>query len=280
MGVIIKRLKPTSPGTRHVVRVIPEGIHKGKPHGPLTAGKKRISGRNSAGRITCRHRGGGHKRRYRMIDFKRIKDGVPAKVERIEYDPNRSAYIALLLYKDGERTYIIQPNKLKQNDEVVSGSEAPIKVGNTLPLRNIPTGTVVHCIEMKPGKGAQIARSAGASVNLIDRDGAYATLRLASGETRKVSVDCRATIGEVGHSEHNLRSLGKAGASRRLGIRPTVRGVAMNPVDHPHGGGEGRTSGGRHPVSPWGVPTKGYKTRSNKRTDAFIVKRRNKKRKK
>jgi large subunit ribosomal protein L2 len=224
-----------------------------------------------------RHVGGGHKQRYRVIDFRRNKDGIPAKVERLEYDPNRTAYIALVCYADGERRYIIAPKALKAGDVVQSGDDAPIKVGNTLPLRNIPLGSVVHGVELKPGKGAQVARSAGTSVQLVAREGAYATLRLRSGEMRKVPSDCRATLGEVSNSEHSLRSLGKAGAKRWRGVRPTVRGVAMNPVDHPHGGGEGRTSGGRHPVSPWGTPTKGYKTRSNKRTDNMIVRRRNKK---
>ena len=221
--------------------------------------------------------GGGHKQHYRIIDFKRTKDGIPAKVERIEYDPNRTAHIALLLFADGERRYIIAPRGVKAGEVLQSGSAAPIKAGNCLPLRNIPVGSVVHCIELKPGKGAQLARSAGASVQVVAREGQYATLRLRSGEMRKVLADCRATLGEVSNSEHNLRKLGKAGASRWRGVRPTVRGVAMNPVDHPHGGGEGRTSGGRHPVSPWGTPAKGYKTRKNKRTDNLIVRRRGKK---
>jgi large subunit ribosomal protein L2 len=218
--------------------------------------------------------GGGHKQHYRVIDFKRNKDGIPAVVERLEYDPNRSANIALVCYADGERRYIIAPKNVKAGSELISGSNAPIKEGNTLPLRNIPVGSVIHCIEMKPGKGAQIARSAGTSAQLIARDGQYVTVRLRSGEMRKILSECRATLGEVSNSEHSLRSLGKAGASRWRGVRPTVRGVAMNPVDHPHGGGEGRTSGGRHPVTPWGVPTKGYKTRKNKRTDNLIVRRR------
>jgi len=272
---VIKR-KPTSPGRRHVVSVVNPDLHKGAPYAPLLEKKNKSGGRNNTGRITTRHRGGGHKQHYRVIDFKRNKDGIPAKVERIEYDPNRTAYIALICYADGERAYIIAPKGVKAGDVVQSGEAAPIKPGNTLPLRNMPVGSVIHCIEMKPKKGAQIARSAGASVQLVAREGQYATLRLRSGEMRKVPVDCRATLGEVSNSEHSLRSLGKAGATRWRGIRPTVRGVAMNPVDHPHGGGEGRTSGGRHPVSPWGVPTKGYKTRSNKRTDKFIVRRRSK----
>ena len=240
----------------------------------MLATKKKSGGRNSNGRITVRHIGGGHKQHYRIVDFKRDKDGIPAKEERLEYDPNRSAHIALVCYADGERRYIIAPKGVAAGDTLVSGSDAPIKSGNCLPLRNIPVGSIIHCVEMKPGKGAQLARSAAASVQLVAREGAYATLRLRSGEMRKVSVDCRATLGEVSNSEHSLRSLGKAGASRWRGVRPTVRGVAMNPVDHPHGGGEGRTSGGRHPVSPWGMPTKGYKTRKNKRTDKYIVRRR------
>ncbi len=272
---VIKR-KPTSPGRRHVVSVVNPDLHKGAPYAPLLEKKSKSGGRNNTGRITTRHRGGGHKQHYRVIDFKRNKDGIPAKVERIEYDPNRTAFIALVCYADGERRYIIAPKGVKAGDVIQSGEAAPIKAGNALPLRNMPVGSVIHCIEMKPGKGAQLARSAGASVQLVAREGQYATIRLRSGEMRKVPVDCRATLGEVSNSEHSLRSLGKAGATRWRGIRPTVRGVAMNPVDHPHGGGEGRTSGGRHPVTPWGVPTKGYKTRSNKRTDKFIVRRRSK----
>ncbi len=271
------KCKPTSPGRRFVVKVVTPGLWKGGPYEPLVEKKTKTGGRNNQGRITVRHRGGGHKQRYRIIDFKRDKDGVPAKVERIEYDPNRSAHIALLLYADGERRYIIAPKGVKPGDELMSGPDAPIRPGNALPLRNIPVGTLVHCVEMRPGKGAQIARAAGTSAQLLAREGSYATLRLRSGEMRKIHVDCRATVGEVGNDEHNLRSLGKAGAKRWRGIRPTVRGVAMNPVDHPHGGGEGRTSGGRHPVTPWGVPTKGYKTRRNKRTDKWIVRRRGRK---
>ena len=271
----VVKCKPTSPGRRFVVKVVNPDLHKGEPYGPLTAPKTRSGGRNNRGRITTRHIGGGHKQRYRIIDFKRDKDGIEAKVERLEYDPNRSANIALMLYADGERRYIIAPAKINKGDVLMSGDEAPIKVGNTLPLRNIPLGSTVHCVEMKPGKGAQIARSAGTSLQLVAREGNYATIRLRSGEMRKVLSDCRATMGEVSNSEHALRSLGKAGAKRWRGVRPTVRGVAMNPVDHPHGGREGRTSGGRHPVSPWGTPTKGYKTRSNKRTDSMIVRRRN-----
>ena len=270
------KAKPTSPGRRFVVSVKTPGLHKGKPYAGLVEKKARTGGRNNAGRITSRHIGGGHKQRYRSIDFKRNKDGISAVVERLEYDPNRSAHILLLKYMDGERRYIIAPKGVKTGDVLRSGDDAGIKNGNCLPLRNIPVGSVVHCIELKPGKGAQLARSAGTSAQLVAREGIYATLRLRSGEMRKVLSDCRATVGEVGNGEHNLRSLGKAGATRWRGTRPTVRGVAMNPVDHPHGGGEGRTSGGRHPVSPWGVPTKGYKTRSNKRTDHLIVRRRKK----
>ena len=273
----IVKMKPTSPGRRFVVELVNPDLHKGKPYAPLVEKKQTKSGRNSQGRITVRHQGGGHKQNYRIIDFKRMKDEIPALVERLEYDPNRSANIALVLYADGERRYILAPGNLKAGTEIMSGSEAPIKVGNCLPLRNIPIGTMVHAIEMKPGKGAQLARSAGTSVQLLAREGMHAILRLRSGEMRKVPVDCRATIGEVSNAEHNLISLGKAGASRWRGIRPTVRGVAMNPVDHPHGGGEGKTSGGRHPVSPWGTPTKGYKTRKNKRTTHLIMQRRNKK---
>jgi len=271
----VVKCKPTSPGRRHVVKIVHLDLHKGEPYAPLTAPKSKTGGRNNKGRITRRHAGGGHKQKYRIIDFKRNRDGIPAKVERLEYDPNRSALIALLLYADGVRTYIIAPNKVKAGDTVVSGDDASIKVGNCLPLRNVPLGSTVHCVELKPGKGAQVARSAGTSLQLVARDGAYATLRLRSGEMRKVLSDCRAVLGEVSNSEHSLRQLGKAGAKRWRGVRPTVRGVAMNRVGHPHGCGEGRTSGGRHAVSPWGMPTKGYKTRSNKRTDSMIVRRRN-----
>ena len=269
--------KPTSPGRRFVVKVVTPGLHKGEPHAALVGAKSKSGGRNNAGRITTRHRGGGHKQRYRTIDFKRNKTGVPAKVERIEYDPNRSAHIALLLYSDGERRYILAPKGVQPGAEIRSGANAPIKPGNAMPLRNIPVGTLVHNIEMKAGKGGQLARSAGSGVQLVAREGDHATLRLRSGEMRKLLSECMATIGEVGNGEHNLRSLGKAGATRWRGVRPTVRGVAMNPVDHPHGGGEGRTAGGRHPVSPWGTPAKGYRTRKNKRTDNMIVKRRNRK---
>jgi large subunit ribosomal protein L2 len=272
----IVKSKPTSPGRRHVVRVVNTDLHKGAPYKPLLESQSRNGGRNNNGRITTRHVGGGHKQHYRLVDFKRNKDGIPARVERLEYDPNRTAFIALLMYADGERRYIIAPKGVSAGDEVVSGEASPIKAGNTLPIRNIPLGSTIHCVEMKPGKGAQIARSAGTSAQLVAREGQYATVRLRSGETRKVLSECKATLGEVSNSEHSLRKLGKAGASRWRGVRPTVRGVAMNPVDHPHGGGEGRTSGGRHPVSPWGMPTKGYKTRKNKRTDKLIVRRRGK----
>jgi len=251
------KLKPTSPGRRGTVRVVSSDLHKGEG-------------------ITVRHRGGGHKRKYRVVDFRRNKDAIPAKVERLDYDPNRSAHLALLCYADGERRYILAPKGLKAGDQVISGIDAPIAVGNCLPIRNIPVGSVIHNVELKPGKGGQLARSAGTSIQYVGREGKYAQIRLRSGEMRKVLLECRATLGEVGNSEHSLRKLGKAGAKRWRGIRPTVRGVAMNPVDHPHGGGEGRTSGGRHPVSPTGVPTKGYRTRSNKRSDSMIIRRRKK----
>lgn len=273
----LQQFKPTSPGRRFAVRVTTPELHKGKPFAGLVAKLDTGTGRNNHGRITTRHRGGGHKRRYRMIDFLRDKDGVQGRVERLEYDPNRSAHLALLLYADGERRYIVAPKGLAAGDVVMSGRDAAIKTGNSLPLRNIPVGTLIHCLELKPGKGAQLARAAGCGVQIVAREGAYATIRMRSGEMRKVHVECRATIGEVGHGEHNLESLGKAGASRWRGVRPTVRGVAMNPVDHPLGGGEGKTSGGRHPVSPWGQPTKGYKTRNNKRTNRMIVRDRCKK---
>ncbi|MCW8888766.1 MAG: 50S ribosomal protein L2 [Gammaproteobacteria bacterium] len=273
----IVKSKPTSPGRRFVVKDVNPDLHKGAPHAALLEKKSKSGGRNNNGRITTRHRGGGHKQHYRVIDFKRTKDGIPATVERLEYDPNRTANIALLKYADGERRYIIAPKGLKAGDQVQSGAEASYTAGNSMQLRDIPVGTIVHCVELKPGKGAQIGRSAGAAIQFVAREGVYATLRLRSGEMRKVPAECRATIGEVGNGEHSLRKLGKAGATRWRGVRPTVRGVVMNPVDHPHGGGEGRTSGGRHPVTPWGVPTKGYKTRKNKRTDSLIVRRRNKK---
>ncbi|WP_290654126.1 50S ribosomal protein L2 [Idiomarina sp.] len=272
----VVKSKPTSPGQRHKIKVVGQELYKGKPYAPLLEKNSKSGGRNNNGRITVRHIGGGHKHHYRIIDFKRNKDGIPGKVERIEYDPNRSANIALILYADGERRYMLAPKNLNVGDRVQSGSDAPIKPGNALPMRNIPVGSVVHAIEMQPGKGAQLARSAGAYAQIVARDGAYVTIRLRSGEMRRVQSEGRATIGEVGNAEHMLQQLGKAGAKRWRGVRPTVRGVAMNPVDHPHGGGEGRTSGGRHPVTPWGTPTKGYKTRKNKRTDKFIVRRRNK----
>jgi large subunit ribosomal protein L2 len=272
------KVKPTSPGRRAVVKVVNPKLHKGAPVAALIESQSQHAGRNNNGHITNRHRGGGHKQHYRLVDFKRTKDGIPAKVERLEYDPNRTASIALLCYADGERRYIISPRGLVVGQQVISGSEAPIKVGNTLPIRNIPVGTTIHCVEMIPGKGAQLARSAGTSVQLLAREGMHAQLRLRSGEIRRVHVDCRATIGEVGNEEHSLRSIGKAGANRWRGIRPTVRGVAMNPVDHPHGGGEGKTAAGMHPVSPWGTKTKGYRTRRNKRTTSMIVQRRSNKR--
>ena len=273
----LHKVKPSSPGRRFTVEVKTPGLHKGKPYSPLVTTKSKTGGRNNYGRITVRHQGGGHKQRYRLVDFRRDKDGVPGVVERLEYDPNRSAHLALIKYADGERRYILAPKGVEQGSRLVSGDEAPIKPGNALPIRNIPVGTTVHCVEMKPGKGGQLARSAGAGAQIAAREGAFVTVRLRSGEARRIHIECRATIGEVGHGEHNLRKLGKAGAKRWRGIRPTVRGVAMNPVDHPHGGGEGKTSGGRHPVSPWGTPTKGYKTRANKRTDHMIVRRRKKK---
>lgn len=272
----LHKSKPTSAGRRFVVAVKTPELHKGKPHAALLEKKSKNGGRNNNGRITVRHQGGGHKQHYRVIDFKRDKDGIPGVVERLEYDPNRSAHIALIKYADGERRYILAPKGIFAGSQVTSGDDSAIKPGNALALRAIPVGTVIHNIEMKPGKGGQLVRSAGGSAQLAAREGAYASVRLRSGEVRKIHVDCRATIGEVGHGEHNLRKLGKAGAKRWRGVRPTVRGVAMNPIDHPHGGGEGRTSGGRHPVSPWGKPTKGAKTRSNKRTDGMIVRRRKK----
>ena len=270
--MVLMKFNPTSPGRRSAVRVVTPDLHKGKPHAALLESRSKSGGRNHHGRITVRHIGGGHKRHYRLLDFKRDKDNIPARVERIEYDPNRTAHIALLCYTDGERRYIIAPKGLKAGDHVISGANAPIKLGNTLPLRNIPVGSTMHCIEMRPGKGAQLARAAGSVVQLVAREGIYSTLRLRSGEMRRVLSECRATIGEVGNGEHSLEKLGKAGASRWRGIRPTVRGAAMNPVDHPHGGGEGKAGQGNpHPVSPWGVPSKGYKTRRNKRTQKFIV---------
>ncbi len=271
------KTKPTSAGRRSRVLVVNKDLHKGKPFAGLLDTQSKKAGRNNHGRITTRHQGGGHKQHYRKIDFRRNKDGIAAKVERLEYDPNRSANIALLCYADGERRYIIAPKGLVVGQQIMSGIEAPIRAGNALPISNIPVGTTIHCIEMLVGKGAQLARSAGASAVLLGREGVYAQVRLRSGEVRRIHIECRATIGEVGNEEHNLRKIGKAGAKRWLGIRPTVRGVAMNPVDHPHGGGEGKTSGGRHPVSFSGVPTKGYRTRARKhRTDGMIQQRRNK----
>lgn len=272
------QLKPTSPGRRHQVKVVHPQLHKGAPYAPLLESQGKSGGRNNNGHITTRHKGGGHKQAYRLVDFKRNKDGIPAKVETIEYDPNRSAHIALVLFADGERRYIIAPKGLSVGDTVQSGSDAPIKAGNVLPLRNIPVGSTIHCIELRPGKGAQIARSAGAAVQYVAREGDYVTLRLRSGEMRKVHNECRAAIGEVSNNEHNLRQYGKAGAKRWKGVRPTVRGVVMNPVDHPHGGGEGKSGQGNpHPVSPWGQKAKGLKTRKNKRTQKFIVRSRHKK---
>jgi len=278
--VSLIKSKPTSPGRRFRIKISNPELYKGKPCSSLIQKSKKTGGRNNQGRITTRHIGGGHKKRYRIIDFKRDKDNIAAKVERLEYDPNRNANIALLLYIDGERRYIIAPKNLKTGDSVMSGKDSSITIGNSLPMKNIPVGTQVHCIEMKPGKGAQIARSAGTVAQIAAIEGDYVTVRLRSGEMRKIFSSCKATIGEVGNSEHNLQSFGKAGAKRWLGVRPTVRGVAMNPIDHPHGGGEGKTSGGRHPVSPWGTPTKGYKTRSNKRTNNMIVRRRTTKKRK
>ena len=275
MAVI--KMKPTSPGQRAVVKVTRDHLFKGEAYAPLLEPQHQKSGRNNNGHITTRHKGGGHKHHYRIVDFKRNdKDGIPAKIERLEYDPNRSANIALVLFADGERRYIIAPKGAVVGQAIANGSEAPIKAGNNLPIRNIPVGTTIHCVEILPGKGAQVARSAGTSAVLLAREGIYAQVRLRSGEVRRVHIECRATIGEVGNEEHSLRQIGKAGATRWRGIRPTVRGVVMNPVDHPHGGGEGKTAAGRDPVSPWGTPTKGYRTRRNKRTDSMIVQRRHK----
>ena len=272
----VVKVKPTSPGRRGVVKVVHPHLYKGRPEASLLEPQMQNAGRNNNGHITIRHKGGGHKHHYRLVDFVRNKDSIPAKVERIEYDPNRTAHIALVVYADGERRYIIAPRGLEVGSTILSGAEAPIKAGNTLPIRNIPVGSIIHCIEMLPGKGAQIARSAGAAVTLLAREGTYAQLRLRSGEVRRIHVDCRATIGEVSNEEHSLRQYGKAGAKRWKGIRPTVRGVAMNPVDHPHGGGEGKTGEGQAPVSPWNTLTKGYRTRQNKRTQTMIVARRKK----
>ncbi len=274
----LKKYKPTTPGRRGLVLVNRAGLWKGGPVKALSEGLTKSGGRNNAGRITARRRGGGHKRLYRMVDFKRRKFDVPAKVVRLEYDPNRTAFIALIEYDDGEVSYILAPQRLEAGDTVVSGEKADIKPGNAMPLASIPVGTIVHNVEMKPGKGGQIARSAGTYVQLVGRDAGHALLRLGSGEVRMVRAECMATIGAVSNSDQGNIKLGKAGRKRWLGKRPSVRGVAMNPVDHPHGGGEGRTSGGRHPVTPWGRPTKGAKTRHNKKTDRLIVRRRHKKR--
>ena len=271
------KLKPTSPGRRSMIKVVHPHLYKGRPVDALTESQSKSAGRNNNGHITMRHIGGGHRQQYRLVDFKRNKDGITAKVERIEYDPNRTAHIALICYADGQRSYIIAPKGLQVGAQVQNGSGSPIRVGNTLPIRNIPVGTTIHCVEMLPGKGAQLARSAGGSAMLLAREGTYAQVRLRSGEIRRVHIECRATIGEVSNEENSLRQIGKAGATRWRGIRPTVRGVAMNPVDHPHGGGEGRTGEARAPVSPWGTPAKGYRTRSNKRTTTMIVQRRHKK---
>jgi large subunit ribosomal protein L2 len=270
----LKQFKPTTPGRRGLVLVSREGLWKGKPEKALTEGLRKKGGRNNTGRITARRRGGGHKRRYRVIDFKRNKLDVVGTVERLEYDPNRTAFIALINYEDGERAYIIAPQRLTVGDKVVSGEQVDIKPGNAMPMKNIPVGTIIHNIEMKLGKGAQIARSAGTYVQLIGKDQGYAQLRLSSGELRMVRGECMATIGAVSNPDQQNIKLGKAGRNRWLGKRPSVRGVAMNPIDHPHGGGEGRTSGGRHPVTPWGKPTKGKRTRSNKKTDRLIMRRR------
>ena len=271
-----KKRKPTSPGSRFRITTLSPELHQGEPEKSLLVKGKRISGRNQGGRISIRRRGGGQKRRLRAVDFRRDKDGIPARVERLEYDPNRSAHLALLVYADGEKRYIVAPRNLKVGSEILSGEEAPIRPANCLPIRNIPTGTVIHNVELKPGKGGQIARSAGTSAQLLAREGREAQIRMSSGEVRRVPVDCRAVIGEVGNQDHANQVLGKAGATRWRGRRPKVRGVSMNPVDHPHGGGEGRTAGGRHPVTPWGQPTKGHRTRNNKRTDSLIVRRRKK----
>jgi large subunit ribosomal protein L2 len=274
---MLVKLRPITPGQRQQVKVVNPDLHKGRPVPHLVESKNRKGGRNMHGEITMRHQGGGHKQLYRKVDFKRSKDGITARVERLEYDPNRSAFLALLCYADGERRYIVAPKGIGAGAQLLSGADAPIKVGNTLPLKNIPVGTTIHCVEMLPGKGAQLARAAGAAVQLLAREGEYAQIRLRSGEIRKVHINCRATIGEVGNEEHSLESVGKAGRMRWRGVRPTVRGVAMNPVDHPHGGGEGKKAAARDPVSPWAVLTKGYKTRKNKRTDAMIIRRRNEK---
>ncbi len=273
----LKQFKPTTPGRRGLVLVKREGLWKGKPEKALTEGLRKKGGRNNTGRITARRRGGGHKRRYRIIDFKRNKFDVVGTVERLEYDPNRTAFIALVNYEDGERMYILAPQRMAVGDKIVSGEQVDIRPGNAMPMKNIPVGTIIHNVEMKPGKGGQIARSAGTYVQLIGKDQGYAQLRLSSGELRMVRGECMATIGAVSNPDQQNIKLGKAGRNRWLGKRPSVRGVAMNPIDHPHGGGEGRTSGGRHPVTPWGKPTKGKRTRSNKKTDRMIMRRRHSK---
>jgi len=273
----LKTHKPMTPGMRGLVLVDRSELYKGKPVKTLTEGLTKKGGRNNTGRITARRQGGGHKRRYRLIDFKRRKFDVSATVERIEYDPNRTAFIALLKYDDGELSYILAPQRVKVGDKLIAGESADIKPGNALPLSNIPVGTIVHNVELKPGKGGQLARAAGTYLQMVGRDAGYALLRLGSGEMRMVRSECMATIGAVSNPDQQNIKLGKAGRNRWLGKRPSVRGVAMNPVDHPHGGGEGRTSGGRHPVTPWGKPTKGKRTRSNKKTDRLIVRRRRKK---
>ncbi len=275
--MVLKHFKPTTPSQRELVLVDRSALWKGKPVKTLTEGLNKSGGRNNQGRVTVWSRGGGHKRRYRLIDFKRRKFDVPAKVERLEYDPNRSAFIALIRYEDGELSYIVAPQRLRVGDSVISAERADIVPGNAMPMQNIPVGTIIHNIEMKPGKGAQMARAAGAYAQLVGKDAGYALLRLTSGERRMVRAECMATIGAVSNPDHQNINLGKAGRKRWLGRRPVVRGVAMNPVDHPHGGGEGRTSGGRHPVTPWGKPTKGKRTRSNKSTDRLILRRRRKK---
>ena len=275
----LKQFRPTTPGRRGLVLVDRSALWKGKPEKSLTEGLRKKGGRNNTGRITARRRGGGHKRRYRIIDFKRSKVDIPATVERIEYDPNRTAFIALVRYEDDEVSYILAPQRLAVGDVVVSGRNADIRPGNALPMQSIPVGTIVHNVEMKKGKGGQIARSAGTYAQLVGKDQGYAQLRLSSGELRVVRAECMATVGAVSNPDQQNIKLGKAGRKRWLGKRPSVRGVAMNPVDHPHGGGEGRTSGGRHPVTPWGVPTKGKRTRSNKKTDSLIIRRRHRKRK-
>ena len=272
----LKKFNPTTPTQRHLVLVDKSELYKGKPVKALTKGKPKKSGRNNTGRITTRHKGGGHKQSYRLIDFKRNKFDVEATVERLEYDPNRTAFIALIKYSDGELAYIIAPQRLAVGDKVIAGEKVDIKPGNAMPLKNIPTGTLVHNVEMKIGKGGQLARSAGSYAQLVGKDGGYAQLKLRSGELRLVHADCVATIGAVSNQDHQNEKIGKAGRSRWMGKRPTVRGVAMNPVDHPHGGGEGKTSGGRHPVSPWGTPTKGFKTRSKKKSNKMILRSRKK----